>query len=202
VRLRLTVALAVALVATAGCGQKSGPGPIERANPHGWTEAYEPLHQHVGGVLTDGVETITIRGHRPAVLDDVRLVGASGLRIVGVKMTRKGQRGLMVGQILGFPPRWDTLSPRDRKAVNVDAVGPALGQTLQPNVDPSYELYIGMRITRPGPVHRRGIRIDYHIGGRHYSYYDPADVWICTKAGPCGPPRGWVSRVEREVLDQ
>lgn len=189
-RLGFISALAVAaLAATAGCGGHPGPGPIDQVSPHGWTEAYEPLHQRVGGVLTDGAESITIHGHRAAVLDDVQLVGAHGLKLVGVKMMHPHQ--LMVGQILGFPPRWSTLSANDRKHVKIDALGPAVGQTIRPHAGTSYELYIGMRITRP-VAYRRGVRIDYHIGDKHYSYFDPGSVWICSKPGPCHPSHGWV----------
>ena len=180
-RRRFASALAVAaLAATAGCGSHTLPsGPIERSDPHGWEMGDFP----VGSVVTDGGETVVIRGRQPAVLDDVQLVGAQGLRLVGVKMTKTGQRGLVIMQVRGFPPRWDTLPPEVRRQVDEQALGPAIGATMQPKATPAYELYIGMRITRPGPVTRRGIRIDYHIGDQHYSYVDPASVRICTTTG-------------------
>jgi hypothetical protein len=180
---RLAAAVAVlALGLVAGCSGhqadkravKPGPGPIEPVDRHVWTHTYP-----AGSTITDGLETITIRGHQPAVLDSVELVGAHGLRMVGVKLADQ-RRGVLFTSALGWPPRVPALPASLRPKYNPAAVVPAAGARLRPGASPSYELLIGMKVQHPGSVGRRGILIRYHVGDKHYAYVDHAAVWICT----------------------
>jgi hypothetical protein len=172
-------AAVLALLLTVGCSgqqprERAGAGPIEPVNRHVWAHSYP-----AGSTITDGLETITIRGREPAVLDSVKLVGAHGLKIVGVKLADQ-RRGVLFTSARGWPPRVTALPEELRSQYKPEAVVPAGGARLKPGASPPYELLIGMKVLHPGSVSRRGIVIRYHVGEEHYRYVDRAAVWICT----------------------
>ncbi len=182
---RLIVALALAFAATA-CSADAGPGPLAPTNAndgHAWT-TYEP----VGHTFTDAMEVLSLRhGARPGVIDSVKLLpgkNGAGLKLVGARLA--GPARGMNYQKLPWPPR----APR----IPASTVEPAAGATITSHIR-GWELLLGIKVTRPGYLARRGIEINYHIGDQHYSYIDPAWLAVCTKPwyshhkNACPPPK-------------
>lgn len=169
-RLLATVALVPALAACS----TAGPGPLAPPHPgeHAWT-TYEP----VGATFTDGMDVLSLRGTRSAVIDSVRMLpgkNGAGLKLLGVRLA--GPRRGTNYQKLPWPPRAPELP--------ASVVEPAVGTTIAPEsrgVGKNWELLLGIKVTKPGYLARRGIEIDYDIGDRHYSYIDAAWLAVCTK---------------------
>lgn len=182
-RFLAVIALALAFAATA-CSADAGPGPLAPPHPgeHAWT-TYEP----VGATFTDGMDVLSLRGKRSAVIDSVRMLpgkNGAGLKLLGVRLAGPN-RGTNY-QKLPWPPR----APEMPASV----VGPAVGATVTPQ-SRGWELLLGIKVTRPGYLARRGIEIDYHIGDQHYSYVDAAWLAVCTTPwyrvhkNACPPPK-------------
>lgn len=171
-RIRLAVALALAFAAT-GCAD-AGPGPLAYPHPneHAWT-TYEP----VGATFTDGLEVLVLRGKRPAVIDKVKLLpghNGDGLKLIGVRLAGPTRDGNV--QRMPWPPRDPDLV--------ASSVGPAIGRTIAPQSRGgayNWELLLGMKVTKPGYLVRRGIEVNYHIGDQHYSYVIHGWLAVCTK---------------------
>ena len=186
-RTRLIVALALASAATA-CSADAEPGPLAppQPNEHAWT-TYEP----VGHTFTDAMEVLSLSGTRPAVLDSVKMLpgkNRAGLKLVGVRLAGPSRGGNV--QKMPWPPR-------DPELV-ASSVGPAIGTTIAPassGVGESWELLLGIKVTQPGYLVRRGIEVDYHVGDQHYSDVIPAWLAVCTQARyshfkrDCPPPK-------------
>lgn len=178
-RLLATVALVPALAACS----TAGPGPLTPANEHAWA-TYEP----VGRTFTDGMEVLELRrGTHPAVIDSVKLLpgkNGAGLRLVGVRLAGP-HRGTNY-QKLPWPPRAPELPP--------SVVEPAVGATITSQLG-AWELLLGIKVTKPGYLARRGIEVDYHVGDQHYSYVIRGWLGVCTQARyshfkrNCPPPK-------------
>lgn len=152
------------------------------ATRHGWS-TYEP----VGAAFTDGLEVLELRGHSDAVIDSVHLVPGkqgNGLKLIGVKLANPTRGGNV--QKMPWPPR-------DRH-LTASAVVPAIGTKITPrsHSGANWELLLGIKVTKPGYLVRRAVRVDYHIGSSHYTYVTPAWLSVCTarkyRHDTCPPP--------------
>jgi hypothetical protein len=160
-------------------------GPLRDAPIHGWAMTLPE-----GDVFTDGLESLVITGGRPAVLDSVELVGSDGLEIVGV-MLAGPERAINSNYYPDFPPADPKLDPK--------LVIPAEGATLRPHEEAGWELLLGLKVTKPGPLFREGVRINYTVDGVRYSRVLPEQLAICTSKDQeahegCMPPEDHLER--------
>lgn len=160
-----------------------------RPNLHAWATPKD-----VGERFTDGLEVLSFRGEHEAVIDSVELVGAEGLRVVGVRLAGP-QRSLGSIQVMQWPPRDPELAP--------SSIMPAFGVPLKPRRSgATYELLLGLEVTDEGSGYlvREGIRIGYTVNGTHYVQDLPAVLAVCTtpaaldaETGECPLPEEWWS---------
>lgn len=191
-RIQLVAAVLAAAAALTGCtsagqaeahhDERRAGGPIETTNQHVWTKTVA-----LNEPFTDGVEVLVVGGNRPAVLDGVHLVGAKGIRLLGVRLVEPGRSW---GSIMSmpWPPRDPDLDPC--LVVSAD------GATLAPQHDGTgYELLLGLKARGRGYFVRKGIRVDYTVGEDRYSRFVPAVLGICSgmkqSNKPCPEPKGW-----------
>lgn len=169
---RLLAVLALVPALAACSAASAGPGPMSPPRKHAWT-TYQP----VGHVFTDGLEVLYLHGKRSAVIDKVKLLpghDGDGLKLVGVRFAGPTRDGNV--QLMPWPPRDPDLV--------ASSVGPAIGRTIAPVTRGgafNWELLLGIKVTKPGYLVRRGIEVDYHIGDQHYSYVIPAWLAVCTQ---------------------
>lgn len=138
-------------------------------DPHAWA-----VHVSVGHTFTDGFEVLNLGGKSKAVIDSVKVLPAdSGLKVVGVRLANPTRKD-------GVQVTWNW-PPRDPH-LEQSTIGPGLGATITPysHDKNTWELLVGIKVTRPGYLVRRELEVDYHIGDQHYSYVDPATVAVCT----------------------
>lgn len=172
-----SVAVAVAAVAllgaTAGCAPATDPprgdGPLQVADaPHGWALAVPP-----GAVWTDGMETLRFDTTEPVTIDAIELeTDGPSLELVGVRLAGDDREHGSTQFHPTFPPEDEALGP----------LIPAIGATVEPSPGPvmgSWQLLLGLRLTGSERVVRRGIRIDYSVGGVAYREVIPAMLAVC-----------------------
>lgn len=162
---------------------------MEKPFLHAWA-----TERHVGERFTDGMEVLSFRGEHEAMIDSVQLVGAKGLRVVGVRLAGP-ERGIGSIQVMAWPPRDPELE--------TSSIMPAIGVPLKPKKSgASYELLLGLEVTDEGSGYlvRKGVRVDYTVDGTHYSQYLPAALGVCTletsvdpATGECPLPEGWTT---------
>jgi hypothetical protein len=166
-------ALAAAIIAAlfwvlqAGDGRHEG-GPLETVNEHGYSLTVAP-----GESFTDAMETLTVRGDRPAVIESVELVGGEGLEVLGFSLVRP-EREVNVAWRPGYPPVDDT------GLLDPTLIIPGEGAVIRPHVTQGWELLLGLEVTSPGPLWREGLRINYSVDGKRYSRVLPAQLSVCT----------------------
>jgi hypothetical protein len=165
-------ASAVALAALfmfwqAGDNREEG-GPLETVNEHGYSVTVAP-----GESFTDAMETLTVSGDRPAAIESVELVGGKGLEVLGFSLLRP-ERKVNLSWRPQYPPADDTgfLDPT--------LIIPGEGAVIRPHVTRGWELLLGLKVTRPGPLWREGVRINYSVDGKRYSQVLPAQLSVCT----------------------
>jgi len=112
-----------------------------------------------------------------AVVDHIRLGGAFNLRVIGAYAARYGTPGGNIGLEWSYPPRVGYPSRRLQPP-------PLLGHRLPSG--PSL-LVLGLAPTRPGNASYRSIRLDYHVGWRHYraTYELPLSLCVTGKRIRC-----------------
>jgi hypothetical protein len=185
---RRTVAAVVALVATTGvlggCSDADSPkagGPMRGYPVHGYAITVAPGH-----TFTDGLESLVIRGDKPATLNSVELVGAEGMEILGYKLV--GPERKVNGQWWpGYPPKGRQL----QQALVVPSTS-----AIRPHEPGGWELLLGIKVTKPGPLWRDGLRYTYTVDGVRYTKTVPAQLKVCTSTaqevdGSCPPPKGY-----------
>jgi hypothetical protein len=185
----MTIAAVVALMATSagalsGCSAADAPkdgGPMRGYPVHGYAITVAPGH-----TFTDGLESLVIHGDKPATLDSVELVGADGMEVLGYKLV--GPERKVNGQWWpGYPPRGRELEQR--------LVVPGT-TTIRPHEPGGWELLLGIKVTKPGPLWRDGLRYTYTVDGVRYTKTVPAQLKVCTSTeheveGSCPPPEGY-----------
>jgi hypothetical protein len=165
-------AAGVAGMSGTGIGSQPPGGPLVPPDPHGFV-----MTQPVGHVFTDGVETLKLRGKKPAVLRKVDVVGTDGLKVVGVSLVRPGRMVGTIQAIDGWPPKDPYLRP-------ADVLSKGIGATFTPEAQnpgkQSYELLVGLKVIRHGYLVRQGFRITYDVDGTTYRRFFPAQLAVCT----------------------
>jgi hypothetical protein len=166
----------------AGCGGPVEGGPLRDVPEHGHS-----LTVAEGETFTDALESLVVTGDEPAVLDDVELVDAEGLEVVGYQLIGP-ERKIQLDWIPGYPPR-----PADEEDLDTSLIVP--GDTpIQPGETAGWELLLGIKVTQPGPLYRGGIRYTYTVDGVQYTKTVPARLKVCTSPehlvdGSCPPPK-------------
>lgn len=161
-----------------GCGSPEEGGPLRGAPEHGYTLTVAP-----GETFTDGMEILVVHGDKPAVIDSVELVGAKGMKVLGFKFVGPGRAE--TGQWWpGYPP--------EGRGLEQGLVVPA-STKIQPQMTNGWELLLGIKVTKPGPLWRDGIRYTYTVDGVQYATTVPAQLKVCTSPeqeidGGCPPP--------------
>jgi hypothetical protein len=184
----VTLAAARAVVATIvtttglACGCSDAPeegGPLRGAPEHGYTLTVAP-----GETFTDGMEILVVHGDKPAVINSVELVGARGMKVVGFAFVGPGRAE--TGQ-------WWPRYPPEGRGLQQRHVVPA-STKIAPHVTNGWELLLGIKVTKPGPLWREGIRYTYTVDGVQYAKTVPAQLKVCTSKdqevdGWCPPPK-------------
>lgn len=182
--MRTTAATVVAaLAATTGplSGCSSTPdegGPLKGAPEHGYTVTVAE-----GDTFTDALESLVVKGKKPAVIDSVELVDAEGLEVVGYQLVGP-KRTINLQYIPGYPPK----DPDLDQSLVVPGDTP-----IKPGETEGWELLLGIKVTKPGPLWRGGLRYLYTVDGVQYTKTIPAQLKVCTSPdqeinGECPPP--------------
>lgn len=167
----LVIAAVVVLgvVLTHGDGRPTD-GALQAPLPHGYSTIARP-----GDMFTDGFEVLRLSGNQDAVIEDVRLVGARGLELLGARLAPPDRGFGSVQALASWPPRG---AFKDVKMVN------AMGATITPVKQDraGWELLLGVKVTGEpdAPLIRDGIQIDYRVGDESYTTYRPAQLVVCT----------------------
>lgn len=153
-------------------------GPMGVPNQHGYA-----LSLPVGAEFTDGMELLRLDGGRDAVIEDVQLVGADGLELLGAKVTPPPRGLAAISTFRSWPPRHRLLD--ETKFVD------AIGATVPARTSRPWELLIGLRVTRAGHAIRRAVAVTYRVGDERHRVEFPAKIKVCagksfqTKRGRC-----------------
>jgi hypothetical protein len=125
----------------------------------------------VGDRFSYGFNTVSLAGTRPAVIKNVEVIGLDdGVRFLGARLGGPNRR-LGSWQVLHtWPPRHPRTDPRP---LATPITPRSLGRT--------WELFIGLEVTKPGRFLSEGWRITYEVNGRMYRHTIPARVLICTR---------------------
>ncbi|MDI6911146.1 hypothetical protein [Nocardioides sp.] len=177
---RPRVVAAVAVLATAvtfeGCAARTGTvgeafrpdGPLRSVSEHAWAIGVDP-----DTTFTDGLETLNFDADGEVELQNVRLLGDSGLELVGVSLADPERTIGSVQYMETYPPRH-----RDLKGHIVDdGLGTPLAART-PN-DIGWELLLGIRATEPGRHVRTGIEVTYTHDGHTFRETLPALLAVC-----------------------
>ncbi len=151
-------------------------GPLEVPPKHGYMFT---LPQ--GTRFTDSFERLTANGDRPLVLESVELVGGEGLRLLGFKILGP-ERDTTRDFFPEYPPALE-----DVKELGATAILDGPGAVIEPGNEMGWELLVGIEITQPGPLWRKGLRINYSVDGKKYTAFFPAQIQVCTEVGQKGP---------------
>jgi hypothetical protein len=143
-------------------------GPMRRENPH--ASALDMFG--VGDRFTYGLNVVTIEGTGTAIIKDVRVVGLDdGISFLGARLGGP-ERRIGSWQIFHtWPPRHPKTDPRPLSS-------PITSRSVEPI---GWELFIGLKITRPGRFLSEGWRVTYEVNGRTYRRTIPARILICTR---------------------
>ncbi len=158
-----------ALMATlvVGCSPQIPQGTaLLTPGDHGWE-----TQQKVGGVFTDGFETLDVVSE-PVQVIDVRFEGGEpGLELIGYEIVPPPRAYASIQLLPGFPPKSRDL-PRAR-------IQP--GGVLDDTHPQGYQLLLGIKVVQPGRWVRTGVTIHYRSGGGEYVQTLPAELIVCTR---------------------
>lgn len=174
---RLVVAAAFIVMAVVGTvvfwpDGSSGDGPVE----DGGEGLVMASLVDVGQVVSFGHIMLSNYGKEPAVIERVRVVGATGpLELLGVQARPiPNPRGQFLNQY-GFPP---TGYPgRPLKEENVVPVASTLTEAGTP--EERLQLVIGVRATTPGVARAQGVEVAYKVGKVRYQEIFLNEFYLC-----------------------
>lgn len=158
-------------------------GPI--SGPLGSTIAQRA---EVGQLISVGNVNLRNDGSKPAVVERVRLLGASGpLELLGFRTRLLPADGHFVNAG-GFPPARYQSEPLSEKSV-VPVYDPEKSNELH--------LVIGVRATEPGVARFRAVEVTYQVGKHQYREVFRNSYYLCAPtaeytaedgSGNCPPP--------------
>jgi hypothetical protein len=128
-------------------------------------------YKHVGE-FGFGYAIVVNRGKAPAVLDRIRLVGATpGLEVIathvaGLKRSTGG---------VSFTNVWPSPEFEDLHPVAGFAVPPS----TEPGADRGVELVFGLRTRKPGIYETASVAVDYKVGGSKHQATVPIATRLC-----------------------
>jgi hypothetical protein len=178
-RAALAAVAVAAVLASAGCGGRSGPatdgplrgGPFGAPSPGGSACAAA----RVGEPETFGDERFTNHGHATVVLDRVGLRHPQHMHLIGSYAVPGA--GQLVGVARGFPPQYSGIPPawKDRRRVH--------GFRLAPGR--SFNMVLGVAATGAPPVRSPGMVINYHDPAGSYVIDDRFAMIIAVDGRQC-----------------
>ncbi|MGH9000743.1 MAG: hypothetical protein ACRDY7_15295 [Acidimicrobiia bacterium] len=153
-----------------------GNGPLEGALLGTYGQLLE-----IGAPYSAGHVLLLNDGDEPAVLEHVRLLGATGgIEFLGVR-TRPwpgpDDPGTFIGDV-GFPPENFITKPIAEQHV----VAVAKQFNVDGDPDDGLELAIGVTATRPGVARSRAVEVTYRVGDTRYREEYPATIYLCAPA--------------------
>lgn len=172
----LSVSIAAVLVAGGGglvaCSSDTGGGPRSASGPllirpaHGWSASVE-----VGNTFVDGSEQLfTTRGE--ASLVKVEIEGDSEIALVGSGVAGATRDIATVQYLDDWPvtgPEFGPIAPTEGVVIGtrqLDAMGT--------------ELFVAMKLEKPGHFLRKGIWVTYTAGGDTYRDFIEAELTVCS----------------------
>lgn len=170
-RRALIAGAAATVVAVAGiiswqafAAQGPEPGPLREAPEH-----VSAIPVPAGSTFTDGLEVLKFPGATGTPqLTSVKLVGAKGMKLVGVLVAGPG-RSSTVNYVDHWPPTGDG-GIGDIRPFHTPLVANSAG----------WELLLGIKATGTGYLTRDGLQINYEVNGTEYSRFLPAKLALCT----------------------
>jgi hypothetical protein len=174
------------LLTCAACA--GGRAPLDDPSDGAGGQGILCMPVRTGGVFTDGGDVLQNHARRPAVVDAVRLSGASGLRLVDALIVPSGDSQT------GYDNRLPNRADVTESGGHWNRRRPAVGFTLPPqtgeNPKPAYNLVLGLRVTGSRHVTLRNVEVDYHVGGHHYRWHDITTIHIETVRKECASSKG------------
>jgi hypothetical protein len=116
-----------------------------------------------------GFDVLSNRSGGPVSVDDVRLVSAVHVRLLGARLTALPSKGpsTAMGVVAGPPLRpYDAVQRplwRRSSVARGGAVGPSAGGTDQ-------NLLVEVASDSPSTTDKTGVEVDYHQGTHHYTW--------------------------------
>lgn len=181
-RPRAVAAVAVFAIALVlgGCDALTGAvgetirsdGPLRAVPEHAWAIGVNP-----NTTFTDGFETLVFDTDGEVELQDVRLLGDSALKLVGVSLAAPERTIGSVQYMDTYPPRHPDLNGHIVK----DGLGVPFAATTPKDI--GWELLLGIRATEPGRHVRTGIEVTYTYDDHTFRETLPALLAVCVGEG-------------------
>jgi hypothetical protein len=155
-RARVLAIVAIALVLAAGAGylalRRDSSDPVG-TSLKSWPANGASTVVLGGGTVTFGMQTLTLaEGAHPVQVTGLRLLGASGMTLVGARLKGPGRRVYQWLAKPGFPPKQDSKS--------VAAIGSYIGEAKR-----GWQLLLGVRVSSSGYPRFHGIEVRYRERG-------------------------------------